>query len=302
MRHAYLILAHDGWRQLERLVALLDDPDNDIYIHIDRKASGCPADGLRAAARHSRVEILSKYRIYWGCYEMVEAELLLLEAAHGVGYDYYHLLSGADLPLRSQAEIHAFFEAHRGEEFVHFAADGAWEDNPEIARRTRIYHPIQSLRRRFRRPALNRLCVWTDRALMAGQLCLGVDRMKKHPGLEIRYGSQWFSITGALAAYLLENRPLIRDVFHSTNCADELFVQTLVCNSDFRQRLHRPAGDGSMLSNRRYIDWSRSVNGSPAVLQGKDFDRLTDSGCLFARKFFMDADPAFFERVCELSQ
>ena len=37
-KHAYLILAHMHLRQLRTLVSLLDDPRNDIYIHIDRKA------------------------------------------------------------------------------------------------------------------------------------------------------------------------------------------------------------------------------------------------------------------------
>ena len=37
-KHAYLILAHTHLRQLRTLLSLLDDPRNDIYIHIDRKA------------------------------------------------------------------------------------------------------------------------------------------------------------------------------------------------------------------------------------------------------------------------
>ena len=36
-RHAYLILAHKNPRQLRKLIALLDDPRNDIFVHVDRK-------------------------------------------------------------------------------------------------------------------------------------------------------------------------------------------------------------------------------------------------------------------------
>ena len=38
-RHAYLIMAHNNFYILEKLLILLDDPRNDIYIHIDKKVS-----------------------------------------------------------------------------------------------------------------------------------------------------------------------------------------------------------------------------------------------------------------------
>ena len=36
-KHAYMIIAHNEFDLLEILVRLLDDPRNDIYIHIDAK-------------------------------------------------------------------------------------------------------------------------------------------------------------------------------------------------------------------------------------------------------------------------
>lgn len=37
-RHAYCIMAHKNWTQLQMLVSILDDPRNDIFLHIDKKA------------------------------------------------------------------------------------------------------------------------------------------------------------------------------------------------------------------------------------------------------------------------
>ena len=34
-KHAYLIMAHNNWKILEKLLNLLDDKRNDIYFHID---------------------------------------------------------------------------------------------------------------------------------------------------------------------------------------------------------------------------------------------------------------------------
>ncbi len=49
---------------------------------------------------------------------MVRCEYELLEAAFESGreYDYVHLISGADLPLKNQDEIHRYFDEHKGEE------------------------------------------------------------------------------------------------------------------------------------------------------------------------------------------
>ena len=37
MKFAYLIMAHDNMEQLLSLIKLLDWPENDIYLHIDKK-------------------------------------------------------------------------------------------------------------------------------------------------------------------------------------------------------------------------------------------------------------------------
>lgn len=40
-KHAYMIIAHNDFDLLETLVRLLDDPRNDLYIHIDAKVQDC---------------------------------------------------------------------------------------------------------------------------------------------------------------------------------------------------------------------------------------------------------------------
>lgn len=39
MKFAYLIIAHTRFDQVEKLLKLLDDERNDLYIHIDQKVS-----------------------------------------------------------------------------------------------------------------------------------------------------------------------------------------------------------------------------------------------------------------------
>lgn len=37
-KHAYCIMAHGNWQQLQLLINALDDVRNDIYLHVDKKA------------------------------------------------------------------------------------------------------------------------------------------------------------------------------------------------------------------------------------------------------------------------
>ena len=43
-KHAYLIIAHNNFYILEKLLRLLDDERNDIYIHIDKKVNNFDFD------------------------------------------------------------------------------------------------------------------------------------------------------------------------------------------------------------------------------------------------------------------
>lgn len=37
-KHAYCIMAHANWKQLQMIIDDIDDERNDIYLHIDAKS------------------------------------------------------------------------------------------------------------------------------------------------------------------------------------------------------------------------------------------------------------------------
>lgn len=55
LRHAYLIMAHNNFEILEKQVLLLDSPNADFYIHVDKKAGAFPAEALAALPQHSKI-------------------------------------------------------------------------------------------------------------------------------------------------------------------------------------------------------------------------------------------------------
>ena len=103
MRLAFLIIAHDEFEVLRRLVALLDNEECDIYIHIDKKAKQLPI----IETRRSQIHIIDdRLDVRWGHISQIRCEYLLWETAILNGpYDNYVFLSGTHLPLKKIQEI-----------------------------------------------------------------------------------------------------------------------------------------------------------------------------------------------------
>ena len=112
-RHAYLIMAHNEWELLNTLLSLIDDPRNDIFLHIDKKVKKMPD---LYQPKYSKLYFTPKrYDVRWGDVGQVHSEMHLFRTAYEHGsYQYYHKLSGVDLPIKTQDYIHDFFDKHNG--------------------------------------------------------------------------------------------------------------------------------------------------------------------------------------------
>lgn len=302
MSHAFLLIVHNNWEQLKLLLKQLDNVNNDIYIHIDAKVKDVPVDSLMSCVNESNIEILSKYKVYWGSFELVQVELYLLKEATKKNYDYYHLLSGNDLMIKSMETFFEFFKKNRGKEFIHFSTEKRLIEDKEILRRVKSYHLFTNFRRRFKHKILNKIFDTLEHISLGIQEILKVDRTKKY-NFSIKYGSQWFSITNDFAKYLISKEKIIYKIFNKTKCADELFVQTILFNSNFEKKLFNRNYDASCESNMRLIDIEkRGFNGSPYVWKLSDFEELKNSKCLFARKFDLKQDSKIIDKVIKITR
>ena len=285
-RHAYLVMAHGNFSVLEKCLSLLDDPRNDIYLHIDRKTKEVPFDRLKQSVCQARLTIVSRIPVNWGGYSQIEAELLLLSTAAAEYHSRYHLISGADLPLKTQDEMHDFFSRHRTEEYIRFDSN-ITEDR--IRERIRYYYLLQD---RIGRNSGIAAAVLeqAENMILKVQKTLQIDRTKNN--VPLYKGTNWFSITQELADYVLSQSDEVRRRYRYTLCADEVFLQTIVGNSKFMER----AADTSL----RCIDWKR---GAPYTFTIEDYDMLMNSGKFFARKFDEKVDMEIVNRIyAELMQ
>ena len=84
-------------------------------------------------------------------------------------------------------------------------------------------------------------------------------------------------------------------IFKYSYCADELFVQTILYNSEFYKNVVSLKNDDYM-SIKRFIDWNR---GQPYTFKLEDFDLIMNSGCFFARKFSSKVDKNIIDKIYE---
>ena len=288
MKHAFLIIAHDNWQQLGDLIDLLDDPAHDIYVHADRRAQGFDADALRRRAHFSDLQIYREYAVYWGDESQMRAPLFLMQRASAAAeYDYYHILSGMDLPLKTNAELHAFFAENQGCEFLSVRALVPKKDAEKI-RRTQVYHMLT------RRRAESRWAKYLDRALIAAQLALGVNRLRGE-AWRIMYGSNWASLTHDFVRCVCDHEADLHRLFRRTNNADELYLQTIAYNCGFMDRIYQPKLGERV--NLRYTDWKRGSGKSPYTFRIDNYAMLRDNINLFARKFSERVDREIIDRI-----
>ena len=120
---------------------------------------------------------------------------------------------------------------------------------------------------------------------------LGINRIK---GKKIQRGSQWFSVTGEFAKYLISQKAFVFKQFKHTFIPDEFFVQTVMINSGFCKRICTARSFDNDHRACRYIDWTR---GHPFVFTSGDYDELMNSGCLFARKFSISQDDKIVKKM-----
>lgn len=295
-KHAYLIMAHTQFEQVTKLIMLIDSEKNDIYLHIDKKIKDAVTifrDLIKPVVNKSNIYFISQNNVQWGAYSQIRTEVELLKAAVPQKYQYYHLISGADLPLKSQEYIHQFFSDNQGKEFVQL---GTKEYIQSIQQRYKYYWLFQEQLGNGNKNIIYKILNKLRYGTVFIQSVFKIDRRRKNKNEFKEYyaGANWFSITHDFAKYVISKEKQIQKIFGKTICCDEVFLQTILMNSSFKNNIYHKELDGDYRAIMRKIDWNR---GNPYVWTQKDYDELINSEFLFARKFSETTDKVIIDEI-----
>lgn len=278
-KHAYCIMAHDNWEQLQLLINLLDDKRNDLFLHIDAKSLDVFNKSGGVKVKNSNLFFIENVDVRWSDISQTDTEVSLFKKviSTGIKYSRIHLISGADLPIKSQDYIHDFFSI-RSEEFIDF------KTNPMFIKRIKYYHFFVRCRRKYILADLFR------RIFLLFQIPF-VNRLK-HSKLKYAYGANWCSLTYQAVKEIINQYPKFRYMFRYTTSSDELYKQMILQAGNFSF-----AKEGCM----RYVVFNHKAP-SPKILTMADFDAISSSGCIFARKFNLKVDKNIINKVISFKE
>lgn len=240
MKHAFLILAHNNFCSLKRLIAQLDYSGNDIFVHFDSKTDALPT----LCTNHSRLFIVDdRVDVHWGDISVVLAEYSLFNSAleHGP-YARYHLLSGVDICLKDNRDIHSFFDSHPDKEFIGYTLT---ELNSELLRKAGRWHLFPDS---FRDAGIIRKAI-----RHAFIRCQELVHYRRNKDIDLKKGSQWVSVTHNMASLFISKKEWVTKHFSHTFCSDEIVMQTLCWNSPLRDNIYTLEDDGKGCA--RAISW-----------------------------------------------
>jgi hypothetical protein len=272
-KHAYLIIAHQGFEQLKYLLEDIDHELNDIYIHIDLKVKNPDCAYVKSGVNRSRIYFIDRIKVNWGGFSQIKVTLnLLKEAVNNDIYDYYHLITGETFPLKSQDYIHKYFK-NKNKEFIGF-------DNNDFSDRVKYIYLFNEAGK-F---SIKTAGFYVVRKLfLLLQHLLKADFAKKYR-IVFKKGFAYWSITHKLAIFIVENTKLINRIYKYSFCCDEVFVQTLVYNSSFYHNVNDI--NDEYKSCQCLAKWNMYGKQDDDLIFHKDeLDYIVTNDMLFARKF-----------------
>jgi hypothetical protein len=289
---AYIISAYKLPAMLVRLVGRLDAPGTSIFIHVDAKTSERVYRAMaEPLADRPDVHFLPRHPCHWGDFGHVRATLEGLRAliASGTQFDYVVLLTGQDYPLKSNPEIAGVLREAAGGVLMDYMPipNDRWTDGGScrfenwhfrLAGRTLAFPGTP-----FGNGSLN--AAWLSLARLL--------RLRRAfpEGMRPYGGSSYWTMPADCARYVetwRRTHPELVRFFRHVHVPDEIFFQSIVMNSPFRDRVAR--------DDLRWVDWQAGGD-HPRVLSSADFDTLMRSDKLFARKFDPSVDGAVLDRI-----
>jgi hypothetical protein len=244
MKISFLILAHDNYLHLERLINALQDENVRFYVHIDKKSE------LPDNIGQKNVLILkNRVAVYWCGYSTIEATLNLLDAALKDGFgDYLILISGTDYPIRPMSFLRE--QLSEGREFINIKK--GYQPSKPLKRFERFY--FDGLNRK-RKPLKSILFICIEKlSVLAGY--------KRRCPFQIFTGSQWFALTKNCAKNILETTKQIdvfRKFFKNTFCPDEAFFQSIIGDSHYFKNVKTISHTRILGASHRHQSWIQNM-------------------------------------------
>lgn len=288
MKVVYAIMCHKITNPLLHTVKYLSSfKENIILIHIDKKSEIRDFLVLKKTNVHL---IPNRLDVTWGTLSLTRATLEVMYFSLKFQYDFFFLLSGDDIPLKSHSKLIQLLSKFPDYNFLSFDNDATYKT---IENRIKYNYPNIYFQRNTK-PLTRKMKMVFFR--------LTRDVFYKNKSLEnnqyrlphLYKGTNWFGLKTDTVKYILDYIDVNQwflELFNKSFASDEVVFHTIIkTNPEIKIFKH----DDYPIPSLRYIDW-RSGPEHPRVLQKEDVSKMESSNCFFARKISEHASQEFME-------
>ncbi len=285
-----MIMSHDNFSVLIEILKGLDHERNDIFLHIDSKVEKFPISEIKEAIKKGRLFFVKRMSVSWGGYSQIACELLLMdEAIKTDHHKYYHLITGATYPIKSIESILDFFDNHEGFEFI------GYDNSKDYSSRVKRYNVFNEVGKSTTKTDEFKSFIRNKFRGLQKKIGYVYGPAKN---IEFKKGFVYWSLTEEAIKNALSKKEKIEKTFKHSFCGDELFMQTIVFNSIFREKIFDYENEYN--SCQRYVkpvqSWDSTFGGSSAEQSKKkeygitvdDLEAVIESDKLFGLKFIGD--------------
>ncbi|MBW3091717.1 glycogen branching protein [Bifidobacterium sp. 82T10] len=271
LSHSFVVTAYKDMENLERLIDRLKDNHN-ILLHVDASSTVIGDDDVARFNMLENTYAEKRHAISWGSYKHLLALLELTRRAVACteGDGYIHLISGQDIPIRSDAEFGQFFDGdHR-----------IYMDCRTVDQMAPHQKAMYQLKNRFWRYDYWNKTVHALRDIdIALQKTLHIVNDSFGGETNLAQGLVWMSLPVDAARYVLDfvdAHPKFMKDLYQAQIPEEFLFQTVLVNSPYAKDI--------VPDNLRYMDWHKRNGSLPAYLDASDYPKAMESGSFFARK------------------
>ncbi|KRL05798.1 beta-1,6-N-acetylglucosaminyltransferase [Liquorilactobacillus oeni] len=285
---AVLILAHKNVDQVISLSNLLKKRFL-VLVHFDTRLSLTDQD--KEKLQKNDIDYISEVEVHWGSWSIAQAAISLMKKAlENSKVKYLHVISGQDWPVADLSKVYNFYENNDKIYMEYNRSKDVKKSGESVILWQKYYFNYDRINRR------SGFGKFYHRFLLAAQTILRINKFKKYNiELEIYNGPNWVDMPRDAVEYCLgylEAHPELLKVFQTGCFSDEFWMQTILVNSPkYKERIVK--------DNHRYINWKKQNGSYPAVLDERNFESITKSGCHFGRKFDWKYSEKLIDRLNE---
>lgn len=275
MTHAILMTVYKDTELINSIINLYP-PNFFVYIHIDKKSIIMEDDIIQKG----NVHVFKEYKVNWGGVNHVKALLFLLRHAIKQECDYYHWVTGQDMPIRPETFD---IRIKKGVSYLEFYKLSSANRALRYYQRYGLYD-IFDAKKRFQQSIIQKINKIQDYFHFS----------RPFRNYEVLYaGSGYFSLYKEEAKVLLSEYSKWEKYYKYTFCCEESIVQTILLNSARKNNI--------INDNRRYIEWREpwNANTPPRILNNDDYEKVMNSNCLFCRKIDSEISNALIEKLVQ---